>query len=225
MGAKKSLASGLLLSVGVLATSALHARPARADIEIQLAAAGGATWVRATPSLSSEALTTFSRNLRASQVSGGASVVALGGFFDLGLSIDDRWVLPLVGLGGYGTVGNYDPIVTGVDGSIARLRPWTTTRADILLPGIGYRMKRRRFMFGAVLRTGASVYDVNGSVADGPYAYEVGFSTVRPMVQLEVEACRRLDPATRLCLQVSPRIYDGELLNGAIFGLRVEWGR
>jgi hypothetical protein len=45
------------------------------------------------------------------------------------------------------------------------------------------------------------------------------------LVQAELEACRRLDPTTRLCLQVAPRIFDHELLNGVMFGLRMEWGR
>jgi hypothetical protein len=44
------------------------------------------------------------------------------------------------------------------------------------------------------------------------------------MLQFEVEACRRLDPTTRICVHAAPRIYDYEFVNGGIIGIRMEWG-
>ena len=43
-------------------------------------------------------------------------------------------------------------------------------------------------------------------------------------LQTDIKACRRLDPTTRLCLQVAPRLYDFGFVNGATVGLRIEWG-
>jgi hypothetical protein len=134
-------------------------------------------------------------------------------------------LIPGLGFAGYGAVGSYDTIVTSADGSIARARPWTTYRLDVLLPGIGYRMKHRRYMFVASVRTGISALHMSGSVAGGTGETLAALSGVSGVLQVELEACRRLDPVTRVCAQVAPRIYDFGFMNGATLGLRVEWGR
>jgi hypothetical protein len=139
--------------------------------------------------------------------------------------VGDRWSIPGFGVGAYGAVGSYPAIVTSVDGSIARVRPWSTYAVDVLLPGIGYRIKQRRFMFSASVRTGVSLMHVGGSVAGGADEQQFSLSGASPLLQAELEVCRRLDPVTRACLQVAPRLYDFGIMNGAIFGLRVEWGR
>ena len=65
----------------------------------------------------------------------------------------------------------------------------------------------------------------SGSVSGAGASTLMTLSGTSLLVQAEIEACRRLDPMTRMCLQAAPRIYDFGFVNGATFGLRVEWGR
>lgn len=178
------------------------------------------------PSLSSTSIaSTPARNVGEGKIPIGGSLVAIGAGFDLGVTVDDRWVVPLLGFAGYGTIGTYDTVVTSIDGSIARVRPWSTYEIDALLPGIGYRWKKRRFLFSASLRSGVVALGANGSIAGGTESTPISLSGISGLLQAEIEACRRLDPVTRVCLQVAPRIYNFGFMNGATFGLRVEWGR
>jgi hypothetical protein len=203
----------------------LAARPARADLDLQIAGGVGVSWIRTMPALKNTPTTTFAREVPERDVPIGGAVTAIGFSFDMSLIASDRWVIPGFGVGVYSAIGSYPAIVTSVDGSIAHVRPWSTYEVDLLLPGVGYRVKRRRFMFSATLRTGVSFLDVGGSVAGGADLQPTTFRGFSPLVQAEIEACRRLDPVTRACLQVAPRIYDFGIMNGATFGLRVEWGR
>lgn len=215
----------LALAASVGAALALAAASAHADLEYQVAGGVGVSWIRTMPTLRSASVTTAARELPEHDVPVGGSVAALGGSFDLSLVVDDRWSVPGFGFGAYTAIGRYDAITTSVDGSIARLRPWSTYEVDLLLPGLGYRVKRRRFMVSASLRTGISGLHVGGSVAGGAEEQQLSLSGLSPMLQAELEACRRLDPITRACIQIAPRLYDFGIMNGATFGLRVEWGR
>ena len=196
------------------------------DLDFEVIAGAGVAWRRTMPTLrSTSATTTSARTVGESDVAIGGPMVSLGGSFDVAATVDDRWVLPIVGFAGYGAIGSYDTIVTSVDGSIAKVRPWTTYEIDLLLPGIGYRLKKRRYMFGAVLRTGVSALGISGTIAGAGDETQFTAAGLSFLVQAEVEACRRLDPVTRVCAVVMPRIYDFGFMNGATFGLRVEWGR
>ncbi len=212
-----SLAAGAVL---------LSAPLAHADFDFELGAGGGIKWMRTLPTLQAEATNTSARSLPAQDVAtGGGSVTALGGSFDLSVVLDDHWMIPGFGLGVYGAIGSYPSVLTTVDGSIARVRPWTMFAIDLLSPGIGYRIKKRRFMFSGAIRSGVSIMHVDGSIAGAKDEQPMALTGVSVLVQAELEACRRLDPVTRVCLQVAPRLYDFGSLNGATFGLRVEWGR
>ena len=212
----------LTASIGAVV---LSARVAHADVGFDMSGGPSVRWIRTMPTLSSSGVTTAAREVPEQQVAMGDSLVALGGAFDMGFVVDDRWVVPGFGFGAYGAVGSYSAIVTSVDGSIARVRPWSTYAVELLLPGVGYRVKRRRFMFSASLRTGVSGVKVRGSVAGGADEQPLPLAAWSPMLQAELEVCRRLDPSTRACLQVAPRIYDFSIMNGATFGLRIEWGK
>lgn len=155
----------------------------------------------------------------------GRSIGMLGVGADVDLTLDDRWKLPLFGGNVWWAVGPYDALMTSFDGSIARLRTWSTFRGDILLPGIGRRWKHRRNMWAAAVRSGISFTTMGGTVAAGTETVPLDLSAATFLVQVELEACRRLDPTTRVCLQVVPRLYEYELLNGVTFGVRMEWGR
>jgi len=211
----------ILLGIAIVAA----ATPARADVDFQLAGTAGAAWTRSLPALTTPSVTTAAREVPESRVPIGGSLTWVGAGFELGMTIDDHIVIPGFGIAGYGAVGSYDAIVTAADGSIARVRPWSAYRLDVLMPGIGYRVKHRRFMFEASLRTGISAMYMGGSIAGGASESETKLSAFSGVLQAELEACRRLDPVTRLCVQVAPRIYDFGFMNGATLGLRVEWGR
>lgn len=215
----------VLTVVGFGAAAALVTHDARADFDFQLSMGTNARWMRATPPMGAPELTTFTREIAAGDVPMRGGITMLGAYVDSAVTLDDRWVLPLIGGAYYHAVGSYDAVITSREGSIVRMQPWTADSLDIFLPGLGYRIKKRRWMFGGALRTGVSFLAMDGLLADGAEWAGVETKRVTFLLQAELEACRRLDPTTRVCLQVAPRIYDHELLNGVMFGLRAEWGR
>lgn len=210
---------------GTFLAACVFARDARADVELQFATTAGAGWLRQSPTLGSSALSTSARDIGASRVRTGRSLVSAALGFDAGLAIDDRWMVPLFGGNAGWAVGSHDSLVTSIDGSIAGVRPWTTFRGDILLPGLGRRWKHRRSSWGAALRTGVTYTSMKGTVAAGTESVPLELQATTFLLQAEIEACRRLDPTTRVCLLVAPRIYEHQLLNGVSVGLRMEWGR
>jgi hypothetical protein len=211
---------------GVVAAACLVAgvRDARADLEFQTGFGFGGAWVRRTPTMTSTPISTIAREMGKREVATGRSLALLGFVGDVDMTIDDRWKVPLLGGGIYWAAGPYDAVLTSADGSIARLRPWSTLRGDILLPGLGRRWKHRRNMASVTLRTGVSFMNMGGAVAAATNWAPLTLEATTFLLQVEVEACRRLDPTTRACFQVVPRLYDHEVLNGVTFGLRMEWG-
>lgn len=213
------------IMVGGVTALLMTAREARADFDFQFATNMNGAWVRQSPTLSARSVSTSARDIAAGDVETGGGLAMLGPSADVDLTIDDRWKVPLVGAAAYWAVGSYDTTVTSLDGSIARVRPWSTFRADLFLPGVGRRWKHRRNMWGAAIRTGVSFVTVGGSVAAGSESEPLSLGATSFLLAVELEACRRLDPTTRVCIQVVPRVYDHELMNGLTFGVRMEWGR
>jgi hypothetical protein len=211
----------VMLGAGIL----LVPTDARADFDFQLTLGTNARWMAATPAMSAPQLTTFTREVAAGDIPMRGGMTMLGVFVDAAVTLDDHWVLPLFGGGYYHAVGSFDAVISSQDGSIVRMQPWTTDSLDIYLPGLGYRIKRRRWMFGAAIRTGASFLAMEGLLADGVEWAAMETKRTTFLLQAELEACRRLDPTTRVCLNVAPRIYDHSVLNGVLFGLKAEWGR
>jgi hypothetical protein len=218
-----SLAGAAL--VGVVAAIVTHAEPARADVDFQLAGTTGAAWMRALPTLRSPALSTAARDVPDARIPVGGSLTWMGAGLEIGMTIDAHVVVPGIGVAAYAAVGTYDTVMTSADGSIATVRPWSAYRMDMLLPGIGYRTKQRRWMFQADVRTGLSIMSMGGTITGGSSETATSLTAISAVLVAEVEACRRLDPVTRVCLQVAPRIYDFGFMNGGTLGLRVEWGR
>jgi hypothetical protein len=214
-----------LIALLTLATIAMLPREAHADFDFQLSMGMSTRWVRKTPALSTDALTTDTRDFPAGDVPMRGGMLMLGGYIDAAVTLDDRWVVPLLGGGYYHALGSFDAVITSRDGSIVRAQPWSGEGLDILLPGVGYRAKKRRWMFGATLRMGVGFIAMDALLADGAVYAPMEMRRATFLFQAELEACRRLDPTTRMCLQVAPRIFDHELLNGVLFGLRAEWGR
>lgn len=199
---------------------------ARAEWDFQLATMMSGGWLRETPDLTANKVSTTARDIRKGTLAsrGGLGMIGFGG--DAELTIDDRWRLPLIGGNLWWAIGSYDATRTTFDGSIASVHPWTAFRGDILLPGVGRRWKMRRNMLGFAIRTGVSWIHVKADVAAGADTTALDTTqAVTFLVQAEIEACRRLDPTTRVCLQIAPRVYEHSLLNGASIGLRMEWGQ
>ncbi|MBX3209101.1 MAG: hypothetical protein KF764_28975 [Labilithrix sp.] len=213
------------VAASFVASASLCASDARADFDFQLGTSVSGAWVRRAPDFTSKAVTTSARELGAKTARAGSSLAMIGFGGDVELTIDDRWKVPLFGGNFHWAVGEYDAAITSLDGSIARLRPWTVIRGDFLLPGIGRRWKHRRNMWAAAVRSGFSVAGMAGSVAAGAETVPLELTAQTFLLQLELEGCRRLDPSTRVCLQVVPRLYDHQLLNGLTFGIRMEWGQ
>jgi hypothetical protein len=201
------------------------ARADRNEVEAQLAIGAGAAWMRSLPTFATDSLLTNARDLGRGSVRSSRGITLYGSHFDVALTIRDRWSIPLLGGGVYGAVGPHDGILTTLDGSMVRLRPWTTVRADMLLPGVAYRLKKRRWMFTFGGRIGVGYTSLKGSVASAAEVDELDIEKATVFLQSEIEACRRLDPTTRLCVQVAPRLYDYQLLNGGTLSLRIEWGK
>jgi hypothetical protein len=211
----------VILFAGALALPGV----ARADdYEFQYATGISVGAVRQTQPLSLPGNVTSFRESPRGKITVPGGFAFAGGYFDVGLTVNDRWQFPIIGAAVYGAAGSYDALVTSMDGSIVRLRLWTAVRPEILLPGIGYRTKHRRTQLGFALRTGASFLKMQGTVAVGGEAVPVELSAGSFMLQLEVEACRRLDPTMRICVHAAPRIFDHEFINGGIVGIRMEWG-
>jgi hypothetical protein len=223
--AKARAVRGGFLGAVVLGGILTSPSTARADFDFQFAANMNGGWLRQTPALASKSVSTVARDLREGNLKSRGGLALMGLAADVELTLDDRWRGPLIGGAAYWTVGSQDTVVTGYDGSIARIRPSSAFRGDLLFPGIGHRWKHRRTMWGLAVRSGVSFLSMGGSVAAGAGSVELELSRATFLVQLEVEGCRRVDPTTRICLQVVPRVYEHELLNGLVFGLRMEFGR
>jgi hypothetical protein len=200
-------------------------REARADFDFQFATGLNGGWIRKTPALATPPLLTNARELGSGSIPMRGGLATVGPYLDIALTLDDRWSIPLLGGAGYWSVGSYDAVVTSYEGSIVNVRPWSAFRGDLLLPGLGRRFKHRRYMWGAAMRMGLSYLSMGGSLADGAESVPLDLSATTFLVQAELEACRRLDPTTRVCLHVAPHVYDFSLLNGLTFGFRAEWGR
>jgi hypothetical protein len=151
----------------------------------------------------------------------------------LALAIDTKYIynqrfeFPIFGLVGGGAVGQSPRVVSSVDGTMVDMKPWTAGAFTFLLPGVGFRFRERRWMFGANVRMVATLvweqvtFASGASKDDSPPALWAATFGARA----HVEACRRLDLESRLCLFVEPHLYEFSALNGGSAGLRWEFGK
>jgi hypothetical protein len=151
------------------------------------------------------------------------------GFFGVRAGLDfiasDRWVIPAFDVGFYGIVGSYSDTITSADGSLFRLHPAGTMMFDAELLGFGARFKKRRWMFEATIKPGFAFMAMPAAVADGKTFTDVDALTgVTVTLRASLSACRRFDPLERLCLSVTPNIYQWGWGNGGSVALRWEFG-
>ena len=201
------------------------ARPAAADVDLQIALGMNAGYLRKIPSLGAGKVSTTARDIAAGDVRARGGLWLMGGTVDVQLTIEDRWTVPLFGATVMWATGSAAPIASSFDGSIARIRPSTAVRGDVLFLGFGRRWKHRRFMYGVAARTGISGITMEGDVAAGASRTPLNLGAATFLFTVEAEGCRRIDPEHRVCFQVVPRVYEHQFLNGVTFGLRMEWGR
>jgi hypothetical protein len=219
---RRSIVAVSILVALASVTSANRALARDAQLELGGALAGYGTLVRAMP-VTSLSAPDAARNLRGDFPSVGHLTFA-GASGELTIAVDKRWFFPTAGLGFAVAVGQSPRVVSSVDGSIVAQRPWTAYMGDVLLPGIGYRVKDGRWMFSASVRTGISFTGVSGSVASGADESDATGTAASFLVRAELAGCRRLDPVERICVAVSPSVYQFGFGNSIALGLRWEFG-
>lgn len=182
-------------------------------------------FIRTTPKLAfDDVVVTPLRNIRTGGLGSAGPLTFFGGHVDTSIVVSDRWIFPLVGGGAFWAVGESPRTLTSLDGSLVELRPWTTYRVDLLLPGVGVRFKERRWAFGGTVRAAYTFLGMNAAIAGGATSKVVEASGSAPALRMNVEACRRVDPTNRACLFVAPSLFEVSFLNGGSIGLRWEWG-
>jgi len=191
----------------------------------QFAIGPSARWLPSAPRYSLDRVETPLRTVGAGDLAAAGATGWLGAEADLACTIADRWQIPLLGVGVYGPVGSYARVVAASDGSLVELRPSTGLLVDVPLPGLGVRVKERRFLFTAAVRTAIVLTGMDARVANGASFVDAGRVNATVFaVRAEITACRRFDPEARACLFVAPNVYEVGFANGGSLGLRWEWG-
>lgn len=218
-----------VVPLGVAALLALaprlgHAAPSGTGVELRVGLGFAAT--RAIPDLHlREEPTLSSRETVSGTLPTAGGFRAFGGFADAALVLRPRVTVPLFGLGGYFPVGDHAPVRSAVDGSIATVQPWRMFAIDVLGPGLGLRTIERRYFFEATVRVAMLYMGGKAEIAAGREAVEVDVQAVAFGARAELSACRRLDPVSRVCLSLAPRLFEVRALNGASLSLTWAWGQ
>jgi hypothetical protein len=214
-----------LLATASAALASASAPPARAsDVALEGSFDVYARFLRTTPRFTYQPIENDLRAIPGGTVPSTGAASLVGAAIDFGLAIDDRWIVPLLGLGGALSTGSRARVLTSADGSMVELRPWSILGGEVLLPGFGVRFKERRWLFGAALRTGYAFLSMKGRVADLAGASDLDLSASSFALRLPVETCRRIDPLERACLVVTPHLYEFGWATGATVAVRWEWG-
>ncbi len=216
---------------GAFATAAFFAfaRDARAEgygVGASLWVEGAGMYMPNSASLDASAVTNSARpNISGSTPPFGFAT----GFFGVRAGMDfiasDRWIIPAFDVGFYGIMGMYSDTITSADGSIFKLHPAGTILFDGEILGFGARWKKRRWMFEATIKPGFAVMAMPAAVADGKgFTDTDALNAATITLRASLTACRRLDPLERVCLSVTPNIYQWGWGNGGSVSLRWEFG-
>ena len=142
----------------------------------------------------------------------------------IGVVIEDRTWVPALHLEVATVVGRSPAIVTGFDGSIGEVHPWTGKHVALHMLGIGARAKHRRWMVEGSLMPGLSAIWMSASYATADDATATNALLISFSLRAELTGCRRLDPVTRVCVVLAPNVYEHGFFNGGALGLRWEVG-
>jgi hypothetical protein len=183
------------------------------------------TWVRQLPTMAVGPENGSGKIDELGTIPSPGSAQLMGLNLSVGMTLNNRWMLPIVG-GGYSwAVGPHPLVWTSVNGSITQLRPWTFKVATILLPGFGVRYTRRRWMFETSVRSVVHLWSMDGAIAEGPNAVDVRADKTTFGFVGELATCRRLDPISRVCWVVSPVVYEAGWASAVSVGIRWEAGQ
>ncbi len=223
LGAVATTLGALALSA-VVPRAAEAASPARGSgYELRLGLGFAATSRIPTLRLS-EDTSLSSRELVSGTLPTAGGFRGLGGYADFAYVVRPRLTIPLAGLGFYGAVGDHAPVRSAVDGTLATVQPWRMFAIDLLGPGLGLRLTRRRYFFEVAARVGAVVYGGKAALAAGRDAVDADVVGIAFSARAELSGCRRLDPEQRVCLSLAPRLYEVRPLAGASLNLSWVWG-
>ena len=203
----------------VLVSRGAHAEP-RAQASFSLYG----SWLPRLPAVRTSTAFTWLRSVAPTELSPVGASLFGGGAFDVKCALDDRWFIPLLGVGVGAQMAPMGSVFGGADGSVVELQPWTAIQVLILGPGWGVRKKERRWMWSAVVRTGASFVSMKALIGTGADALFVNASRWEPLLRGEAEFCRRFDPTSRLCVFVAPHLYESGWANGGSAGVSWELG-
>lgn len=221
---RAALGLALVPLLVTLSTEARAEAPSR-GAEIELRIGTGFAAMRALPSLrlSDDSVVPSRGELDGKMKTAGGFRV-FGGYFDSTLTVRPRLSVPLFGLGFYVPVGDHAPVNSALDGSVATIEPWRMFAVDVLGPGIGMRATHRRWFFEGSVRFAVLLVGGRSTVASGREATSVNVLGAAPGARAEISVCRRLDPTSRVCMSLAPRLYEVEPLSGASVSLSWVWG-
>jgi hypothetical protein len=148
----------------------------------------------------------------------------LGVGLGLELAMHDRVRVPLLSFALSSAIGASPRVYGTVDGSIVEVDTWRTGLMVVGLPGYGVRIKDRRWMFEAALQPGIAYLFTSGYVANGVYRSATAYHAGSFVLQVDLAACRRIDPVERACLFAAPALYEFGWFNAWTVGLRWEVG-
>ena len=164
------------------------------------------------------------RALPEASVATGNAENFLGVGMGLEMAFHDRTRVPLFGFSLSSAIGAAPRVFGTIDGSIVEVDTWRSGLLGITFPGYGFRMKDRRWMFEGALQPGIAYLFTSGSIASGAMRTDTSFHATTFLLQLDVAACRRIDPIDRACVFAAPAIYGFGWTNAWTFGLRWEVG-
>ncbi|WP_394824785.1 hypothetical protein [Pendulispora albinea] len=215
-----------ILASAALLTVVSSARTTRADVRAQFRGEAVFSVYRGAPTFGEGTSLTATqlREYEHFRIADIGIPPTLGANVGLDVVFDDRYIVPLLGLGGGLPLGKHAPVRTSVDGSMVEVRPSSAYVFAFDLIGFGVRMKERRWMFAATFRTSVVLAGMNARVSVGREADDVALFAASPALRTDVEACRRLNPDERICLFVAPKLYEHHWLGGVSLGLRWEYG-
>ena len=154
----------------------------------------------------------------------GQGLTLAGAGATVGLVIEDRWRVPGLHLEAATAIGRSPRVMTALDGSVAEVRPWTAKYVAMHMLGFGVRGKHRRWTAEASVMPGIAVTWMSASIARGDDATSATALLLTFSLRAELVGCRRLDPATRVCVVLAPSLYEHGFVNGGSLGLRWEVG-
>ena len=182
--------------IAVVALAGREAGAAEPRWELQTALDARDVWMRALPPIDLRSpFDAPNRTLPAGTLPSAGEHQFMALTWDSGITVNDRWLVPIFGVQFGWTVGTSPDVVTSLDGTIVHMQTWSADMVTLLLPGVGMRAKARRWLFSGAIRPVASFVWMDARAADGTDTSNLGddhaLFAMGLGVRAELEACRR----------------------------------